>query len=191
MAALGLGCTSADKTAAPDPLLGGSGIKPAVQTTSQPALGPSQTTSLPPLPPPDRSLSNAALASGVSRPFDDSRNLSIGGGSQGADGWGQKPPLLRQPVAMQPEARRDPGPASTPVSRQNPGLLTLDQAKAELAARGVLWQKSEQNAETGSWRFSCAVPNRQNPRIHRTYEATASDEVSAIRGAIAQIDKEQ
>jgi hypothetical protein len=195
------GCASANKTAAdPDPLLGGSGIKPAVQTTSQPIVGPAATAGLPPLPQSNPGLSNAALASGMTRPFDDTQNLRIGDPRGTAtDGWAGQGQVtsaapggakLRQPITADLASRQDTGPASTPTT-QGTGLLSYEQAQTQLASRGVLWQRLEKVAETGDSKFSCAVPNRQNPRIHRTYEARARDDISAIRAVIAQIDKEQ
>jgi hypothetical protein len=67
----------------------------------------------------------------------------------------------------------------------------MEQAWAQLKARGVLWQDLSMVAETGEWKFSCAIPNRQNPSIRRRYEATAGDSLAAIRAVLEQLDKDQ
>jgi hypothetical protein len=59
-----------------------------------------------------------------------------------------------------------------------------------LAARGIIWQRLETGAN-GEWKFTCSVPNRQNPRVRRTYEARGTDPVTAVRAALDQIDKDQ
>jgi hypothetical protein len=45
--------------------------------------------------------------------------------------------------------------------------------------------------ENGEWKYSCSIPTRQNPRIRRTYVASAGDPVGAIRAVIEQLDKDQ
>jgi hypothetical protein len=71
--------------------------------------------------------------------------------------------------------------------------LTYEQAQALLSARGVTQQRLEAGAEPGQWKFSCAIPNRQNPHIRRVYEAQAHgpDGLNAIRAVLDQIDRER
>jgi len=112
-----------------------------------------------------------------------------------------EPPPKRDLVAVSnPGSSRDsPLTPSSPPSASPPtggqaggnGVSTFEQAKDELKARGALWQQLVMVGETGEWKFSCAIPNRQNPRIRRTYEAKASDPIAAIRAVIEQLDKEQ
>ena len=60
-----------------------------------------------------------------------------------------------------------------------------------LRQRGATFQRLETWGDDGEWKFSCAIPNRQNPAIRRTYEARAGDPMVAVRAVIDQIDKEQ
>ena len=85
-----------------------------------------------------------------------------------------------------PGALRD---SSATVPSSLSGITTFEQAKRELEARGALWQRLDM--VDGEWKFSCSIPNRQNPRIRRTYEFKASDPIAAIRAVLEQLDKEQ
>ena len=55
----------------------------------------------------------------------------------------------------------------------------------------VVWQRLDTVSDNGGWKYSCSVPNRQNPNIRRTYEATAGDPVAAIRAVLDQLNQEQ
>ncbi len=85
------------------------------------------------------------------------------------------------------------GLASLPLPNPtgNSQVITYEQAQERLAARGVAWQRLETGGEQGEWKFSCSIPNRQNPNVSRTYEARACDFLTAIRAVLDQIDKEQ
>ena len=74
---------------------------------------------------------------------------------------------------------------------QGTASMTYEQAKAILTARGVTWQRLETWGDAGEWKFSCAIPNPQNPNIRRTYEATARDDLSALRAVIDQMNAGQ
>jgi len=65
------------------------------------------------------------------------------------------------------------------------------QAQRDLAARGVLGQRLEMTTGSGEWKFTCYVPNRQNPKVHRAYDARAKDPLSAIQAVLDKIDQEQ
>ncbi len=89
-----------------------------------------------------------------------------------------------------------------PVSRQgqtvaNPGAahgssnLSYEEAQAQLKARGVTWQRLETWGDQGDWKFTCSIPNRQNPYISRTYEVEAHDPFSALRGVLDQLEHDQ
>jgi hypothetical protein len=206
------GCGGLNQTMGIDPLLGGPPLRPA--TAAAPI--PSAPAPLPvlPLPPTNSSLSTAALAAGAPRPLDNGQDLRIGSpiGSAGNDGWARQgsgssnqdsqirrmadssgailqPP---QPIA-EPPPKRDSVPVSNPGSLRGSSatVTTFEQAERELKTRGVLLQRLQAVGQNGEWTCRCSMPNPQNPRIHRTYEAQASDPVAAIRAVLEQIDKEQ
>lgn len=81
--------------------------------------------------------------------------------------------------------------ASNPGSAQDSRAATFEDAEHQIGARGPLWQRLESVGENGEWKYSCSIPNRQNPRIRRTYEAKAADPGAAIRAVLEQLDKEQ
>jgi hypothetical protein len=139
------------------------------------------------------------LAAGVPRPFDNGNDLRIsnprsnpatgGWAGQGtATGGELSGALLRQPQpVLEPVAQRSPAPVVGGGSME----ATYEQLQAQLAARGVVWQRQELNSETGEWKFSCLVPNRQNPKVRRMYEARAREYVAALRTVLEQLEKEQ
>ncbi|HLJ93651.1 MAG TPA: hypothetical protein VKU02_10725 [Gemmataceae bacterium] len=86
---------------------------------------------------------------------------------------------------------RDPLPTSLAGSSSPPGVTTFEQAEKELEARGVFGQQLDMTGPNGEWKFSCLVPNRQNPRLQRRYDARASDPVAAIRAVLEKLDKDQ
>lgn len=92
--------------------------------------------------------------------------------------------MLRQP---QPVAAS--GPVTAPFN--GPRNSSYEQAQAQLAARGVIWQRLESAGDTGEWKFSCSIPSRQNPNIRRTYEGRARDALGAIQAVLEQMDKDQ
>ena len=79
----------------------------------------------------------------------------------------------------------------------NPGAmpgstnLSYEEAQARLTARGVVWQRLETWGDQGDWKFTCSIPNRQNPYISRTYEAEAHDPLSALHGVLDQLEHDQ
>jgi hypothetical protein len=70
-------------------------------------------------------------------------------------------------------------------------VTTFEQAQALLRARGVTWQRLETGGTAGEWKFTCSVPNRQNPNIGQTYEGRANDQIAAIRAVLDKIDADQ
>jgi hypothetical protein len=106
------------------------------------------------------------------------------GGSGGAQ---LRPP---EPIA-EPAPRQELTPVSSPGSSRDNRITTYEQAQDLIKSHGVVWQRLEMVAETGEWKYSCSIPNRQNPTIRRTYEARASDSLSAIRAVLEQLDKDQ
>jgi len=64
-------------------------------------------------------------------------------------------------------------------------LLTL------LQARGVNWHRLETWGDNSEWKYSCSVPNANNPNIRRTYEARGRDPRSAMAAVLTQMDQER
>jgi hypothetical protein len=199
------GCANQDRPAANDPLLGGPPMKQPGRVAA-PAPG-TPIASVPSLPAPATSTSTAALASGTAQPLDATHDLRIGGAGAGpvggtpvsgapTDGWkGQAPGgvVLRGPETAGP-------PPSPAPPRQEPAgsgitlvggarVASFEQAQAVLRARGVTRQLLE--LDGGRWKFSCWIPNRQNPDINHMYESPpAPDPVSALQAVIDQIERE-
>jgi hypothetical protein len=202
------GCSGFNEAIGNDPLLGGPPLHAAAMATPP---APMPVAALPPAAA-NSTLSTAALAAGAPRPIDGPRDLRIGapGASAGNDGWAREGSAGNHPQSYTGQAvgdsgalLRPPEAITEPVSRQgltvvsNPGApqdnraLTYEQAQDLMKKRGVLWQRLEMVAESGEWKYSCSIPNRQNPKIRRTYEARASEPVAAIRAVLEQLDKDQ
>lgn len=187
-------------TAGIDPLLGGPAVRPSAQTQPQ-AIAAVTPVPAPPLA--NSTLSNAALAATSPQAPNTGHDLRIGTPSRNPnDGWaGQQPGasskgsgvVLREPEPATPAApRTDETPAYSPVSLSEAKITSYEQAQAQLAARGVLWQKLEMAGEKNAeWKFTCAVPKRQNPKVRRVHVAQAPDALAAIRAVLGQIDKDQ
>ncbi len=193
---LSTGCNGVHK-AQGDPLFGN--VKP------QPGLTGAAANPVPPIPGPTSTASTAALASVNPRPIDGSHDLRItdpiaspvanGTASPVASASGagtqlQAPVTGFMPVSRQPTNSSTPGADGRRGDLAN-GSMTYEDAQARLTARGVSWQRLETWGEQGDWKFTCSVPNRQNPYISRTYEAEAHDPLSAVRGVLDQLDHDQ
>jgi hypothetical protein len=199
-----IGCNSLHPSRDPDPLLGGPALRGTATPSKAQADAPTApVATLPPLPAPPLGNSNAALASGIGRPILNNADMRIASTpTAGADGWtGQdrstqgtgNGAVLRQPeVGVQPVAQQTPAPNSpaTPPPRGS-GIANYEQAQGQLAARGVIWQRLETSGDNGEWRFSCSLPNPNNPRLRRTYEGRARDFLSAIQAVLDQIDRDK
>jgi hypothetical protein len=90
------------------------------------------------------------------------------------------PPIARQDMPM-------PGAPLSPAG----SAATYEQALAQLTSRGVTWYVLENTGDRGLCKFSCSIPNVQNPSISRKYEASAPDYLSAMRAVLDQISKER
>src|SRR5439155_25403626 len=92
------------------------------------------------------------------------------------------------PTSVMPAAN-----ANGPQSGANAALRisSYDQAETLLKARGALWYGLEMLGDTGEWKFSCIVPNRQKPGSRRTYEARDRNKLIAVQAVLDQIDKDQ
>jgi hypothetical protein len=193
-----------------DPLLGGPPIQPPGGRAAAPAASPdTATAAVPPLTAPSTSTSTAALASGTAQPLDATHDLRIGGNPVGgpaappgapvtatpASDWkGQAPVVLRGPEPPAPTPAPQQAPAQSPGIVPVGGIrvLTFEQAQVQLRARGVTWQRLEVLGENGQWKFSCSVPNGQNPNIRRNYESPPlPDPLTAIQAVLIQMDRDQ
>jgi hypothetical protein len=67
---------------------------------------------------------------------------------------------------------------------------SVDQALQALESRGVKGFRLEQQRDTGEWRCTCSIPNKQNPTIRRTYLKAAADPLSAVRAVLDEIDRD-
>jgi hypothetical protein len=205
-ASLVIGCAG-DNRSTYDPLIGGTPAGQRAPMAPPPVPTPvaaasSSSAALPPLPVARSSTSPAALAGGTGQSLDGSHDpLRIGDPQPGGGAWkgSQTGVVLNRPEPAVDAAPRSnlpplPGPPPTiPGYALTAGArtMTYEQGQALLSARGVKVQRLESTGENNEWRFTCAVPNRQNPQISRTYEARAADPVAAVRAMLDQLDKEQ
>jgi hypothetical protein len=131
-------------------------------------------------------------------------------GSTGSDGWAKEGspgqnanPLAgsaaenRGAILRPPEPGTEANPRGQLTATSNPGSAhdsrgtSFEEALRQIAARKPLWQDLKSVGENGDWQFSCSIPNSQNARIRRTYEAKAGDPTAAIRAVLEQLEKEQ
>jgi hypothetical protein len=63
--------------------------------------------------------------------------------------------------------------------------FTWEQAKSQLRARGVTSYQLEQR--DGQWTFRCSLPNPSNPALSRTLEASANDDLTAVRQVLESL----
>lgn len=197
------GCSSDGNVAGGDPLLGPAAARPAAQAPAPAALAapPSAQAAATPLPrqaAPAALTSNAALANGVPDVPDNGQDLRIAGSYPRSDTTVaqagavlQQPQSPAAPVAGQltsaPIAAAPPPSAPSPSA---PAAPSFEQTVAALNAHHVSWQRLE-TLDSGGWKFSCSLPNPQNPGVSRTYTATAAEPVAAVRAVLEQIDRGQ
>jgi hypothetical protein len=105
-----------------------------------------------------------------------------------ASNWdkGQKPPQSDPLLTQQPPAGPPPGQQPAAVNPLPPGQPPADPLQVQLKSRGVSWQRAENVA--GGVKFSCLVPNPQNPQVSRAYEAIGPDYPAAVRAVLWEID---
>jgi len=141
--------------------------------------------------------SNAALAASTPATFDHNQDLHISNPSAPDPDAGRYNPAPGGTVLHRPEPAFEPPARHDSMLKQALGFTsashgaTYEQLKAQLEARGVTFRRLETWGEHGGVKFTCSIPNRQNPYISRTYEAQAQDDLAAIRAVIEQMDKEQ
>jgi hypothetical protein len=186
------GCAGGHKLT-DDPLLGGARARPPASTPLAASAVP------PPRPAASGSLtSNAALAAGAPRPLDPSNDLRISDPPRSPDSrYGQGQPtwtgatLQRpEPVANPPMVRATPAPVPTAPPVRGLRLASFEQALDQLKARGVTWYDLKTWGDHGDCKFTCSIPNRQNPYISRNYEAQARSYLEAMQAVLDKIDSE-
>ena len=185
-----------------DPLLGVPPVKAASYTTP-PATEPENTTSNPnnvstTMPAPSSTTSPAALAAGGHPSLDATHDLRIPNGQPPRDAWrGQSSDAgiaLNKPEPAPPAAPppgNDPRPGTSVVLTGGSSIVSFDQAWAALRARGITWSVLESNDAANEWKFACWIPNRQNPDVHRSYEASGPDPLGVLRAVLAKIDQDR
>lgn len=194
-AAVVAGCANdRNRANANDPLLGGRNPPPGSI-----AMGPG---SLPPPAPvpgapsaPAVPSSTAALASGPARSLD--TGLRIGGDPRPIDTHTPPPPPSGQSAGWG-AVLQTPEPASGSMARSAPShtpppstnASSYEQAQDVLRLHGVTWQRLETWGDKGEWKFTCSVPNKQNPAIARNYEARANTPIEAIHAVLEKLEKE-
>lgn len=139
--------------------------------------------SSPPPPPVSNSNSPAALAPSLNTAED----LRIG---SKPDPPPAPPPAPLFAGPARPVSRPLPSPSGV-VQAGGSGVTTYEQAQAILAARGVKWQRLETWGDSGEWKFTCSIPNRQNEFISRTYEGRADNYLAAVQAVLEQIQNER
>jgi len=198
-----------------DPLLGGVSAPPpqATALASNPAVSPPPgaigTLGRPtsggrePLTQPT-AASPAVLATGAYPPLPGGQDLRIGtpppviGGNRVLP-KNQTPPGVLAVVTADPNhgqpgtAGQVSAPGVVPLDangqRNAPAPATaggLDQALAAIAALQPKWHRLE-GSTPGTWRFSCSVPDKQEPTKSRTYEAEGPTALAAVQQVLDQI----
>jgi hypothetical protein len=219
LALAGCATDNNNRTATPpsDPLLGGPPIsgrptpgQPTSAVTPPPASRPSTSpAALAPGAPSSIDNSGGLRIPGGGQPLTPSPSTPpAGAGVWRGQGSGGGNVSLSRPEAPPSAPATPPAPPTTPPAASPPaappspprggglslvGTRTADvnPLLAVLRQRGATFQRLETWGDDGEWKFSCAIPNRQNPAIRRTYEAKAGDPLVAVRAVIDQIDKEQ
>ena len=205
------GCNNDSRLKGGDPLTGGAPTIPSRTESTAVATTSAPKNNVPPIPSPSSATSNAALAGGAFQPLDPTRDLHIGDGQPvPAAGVGHGPAdgsnatlNAPQPIAdrtatglltsdPKQSPRTDTQQTSTIQPVSGPAGASTDALLAMLHARGVTFYRVEASADnSGDIRFSCAVPNPNNPNIRRMYEAHGPDQRSAMLAVLAQMDQER
>jgi hypothetical protein len=167
-AALG-SCTHLEDKSAPDPLR---------QTANQQDMTAPVVPAEPPPPPaaPPKpasavSPSNAHLAAGL-RSSQAENKLNID----------SAPPANQAAEVAMPVQRV----SSVRQTAWTGNHLSWEQARGQLQARGVNWMQLEMHE--GMWHLQCSIPDVQDPKKARFFEAHAKDEVEAMRAVLEKMD---
>jgi hypothetical protein len=204
------GCSTTTKSSQPakapttDPLFGAVNVKPASYTPSDsPTPNNNVSTNVPTstMPAPSSTTSTAALASGGHPSLDATHDLRIASNdTPPRDAWrgqaGDPAIVLNRPEAM-PTTPDAAAPNNTRpangimLTGASAGIVSFDQAWGALRARGMTWSVLESGDNANEWKFACWIPNRQNPDIHRSYEAGGNDPLGVLRMVLAKIDQDR
>jgi len=205
-----IGCSTTNKTKG-DPLMGEFGPKGEVK----PPATKTSSNQVPPIPTAGNGISTANLAAGN---LPGSQNLAIGQpqpspdkgpGSLTAGSKDQANAVLTPIVQPVPKdnspvvpatnwdkGQQPPPPAGLATQQQPaavvpppPGQAPVDPLQGQLKAHGVTWQRAENVA--GGVKFTCLVPNPQNPQVSRAYEAIGPDYPAAVRAVLWEIDNKR
>jgi hypothetical protein len=97
-----------------------------------------------------------------------------------------------QPIAPAARTGMDPVHGMTVLNEgksdlgQGTPADSYQQLLAELNQRGMTVYRQERAGD--SVKFTCTIPNRENPDKARTYQATGKNEVAALRAVLERID---
>jgi hypothetical protein len=148
-------------------------------------------------------MSTAELAAGIHQPLDTNHDLRIGNPNNPndattGDGWhpqgnsgGPSIALNRPEPIANVDSRPSSGPGPSAMLTSGGATSGVDPLLDQLKSRGMVWFKMEMNAETAEWDLSCAIPNRQNADVQRTYEVRAKDPASGLRAVIERVDRDR
>lgn len=176
--------------------------------TSGVASGPTGTLGTPtsmnqPLAQPT-SVSPAVLATGSYPPLAGGQDLRIGqppatGGNRVLP-RNQTPPGVIAVVTADPDfgKPREAVPGVTPLDDSGrgpappPGSAVggLESALQSVAAMNPKWHKLE-NAGSGVWRFTCSIPDRQEPSKSRNYEAEGATALAAVQNVLDRANRDR
>ena len=189
-----------------DPLTGGGPPIPREPVANQaaPVAATTPANPLPAMPAPASTTSQAALTGGGANPsLDPGRDLRIGTGlgSPAPANW-PSPNSPNGAVLHSPQPVNDgyfqqtgsQAPPAANIGTASPSAGGGDgyqQLQTALNARGVTWRRLETVGDSAEWKFSCSVPNAQNPNVRHYYEGRGTTDVNAIRSVLDQIDRER
>ena len=162
-------CTWLDDLAGPDPLRQTTANQPNMTAPVVPAEPPAPVVSSAPKPVSATSPSTAHLAAGL-RSSQPENKLDI-----------STPPPDKSKEASMPIQR-------VSAVRQSPWTgdhVSWEQARSQLEARGVNWMQLE--LHEGVWHLQCSIPDAQDPKKVRFFEADAKDEVSAMQAVLEKV----
>lgn len=175
----------------PDPLIPG----PPIPKEGATARG-AQDKPLPVMPAPGGATTNAEIAAGAVPKLDKERDLRIPGDKDPTDSWRDNTSgvSLGTPGPARAGGSLPPVPTVggfTPAGGPTGGAITsVDQGLHALERYGVKGFRLEQQRETGQWRCTCSIPNKDKPTFKQTYDTTAADPLSALRAVVDQVERD-
>lgn len=149
--------------------------------------------------------SNAVLASGAYSPLSGGQDLRIGTPPPNSGNRilprSQTPNGVLAVVTANPDYGKPreavPGVVPLDATGNHAGsgsptghLGGLEQSLNAIATFNPRWHKLE-NAGAGTWRFSCSIPDRNEPNKSRTYEGEGVTAMSAVQGVLDRINQDR